>query len=628
LIGPTTIPATASVFTPSPIGMILVGQTVTGYWSVNIPAATPAGVYVATLTAWDDSNNDAIMQAAEASTTAVLQLTVNAKRVLKVIQNPLNLGLATEGSLVQAPIEVQNVGNIPLALVRGKSAALVGGVDTIPAANATFSDPIGAIPVGASVIATVSVSIGAPRANGTYNGTFLVYEDYNPADGAHQPAAEEYANFSVIVQVGKKGIAVTPMVDLGNANPGAIPSAGFTVTNTGDFPLQRVRWLASDSWSGSVAIASANLGLAPAAPFVINVAGNRAAVASLTIPPFTPPGTYIGTHTVWEDENNDGIVQPGEASATFNTRVTVLTYQALDLLPTLVDFGTLTAGTTSHWIEVGFRNLGNVALSGFAWTFTALDDGLGNTIPVGALQASTTYLPDPVPPGGIATAHVRIAVPAGQMASIYGPTGGQALSGNAGAAVDTCQFRVEVLAAHTGPNFASGTVYQTIATTTFPAVPAAPGRFILSGWVCPGTGSVRIGLAQTREDGSVAVYDFVEVASTGQVIGGGPNLVNVGVTETLPFYPPDGGGAMMTFYRIFIALDLAFNESVASQAHILLDNSSPTALGSHSVWLDGIQFEQGVRPDQIVPTTFNRGRKVVSPNREQDVRGQQYYYQW
>lgn len=629
LIGPVTIPATASVFTPSPIGMVLVGQTAPGSWRVNIPPATPVGVYTGTLTVWDDTNNDGVMQPAEASSTAALELSVNAKRVLKVIQNPLNLGLATEGSIIQGPIEIQNVGNIALSMVRGQAANLVGGVDTIPAGNATFTDPIGAIPVGNSIFATVTVNIGAPRANGTYNGTFLVYEDYNPANGSYQAGAEEYTTFPVTVQVGRKGLTVTPgLVDLGTANPGTTPSFSFTVSNTGDFPLTRVRWLQGNAVSGSDVIASSNLGLAPAAPFTINIAGNRAAVASLSIPAFTPPGTYIGTHTVWEDENNDGQWQAGEASATFNTQVVVPSYPLLTILTSLVDFGSLTQGTSSDWQPVTFQNLGNVPLTGFAWTFMALDDGLGHTIPVGALEASTTYLPDPLNPGQIGTSQVRLTIPGGQFVGTYGPTGGQAFTANAGATTDSCSFLVRVLEAPTGPQFASGTIFQRIATTTWPATPAAPQRFILSGWVCPGTGSVRIGVSQTREDGSVAVSDSVEIASTGHVLVVGPNSIQGGVIESFPFLPPELAGTSLTFYRIYLTFELAFDPLVSSATQVLLENSSPVALGSQAVWLEGIQLERAILPEQIYPTTFNRGHKVVSPNRSADVQGHRYYYQW
>lgn len=634
LIGPQTIPQNANFFSPNPIGTLIVGQRKSSNWYVSIPPATPPGVYLATLTVWDDSNNDGIIQAAEAIATASLKLTVNSKRVLKVFQNPLDFGVATEGSIVQKVIEIQNIGNVALNKVMSKGGILrYGLIDSIPEGNVSFNpQPIGALAIGESKLATVTIAVGMPRANGTYSGVFYVYEDYNPANNSFDQATEEHASYSVILRVGKKKITVDrTLVDLGSVNHGNAGTGTFNVINSGDFSLERVRWLAGPS-EGPVIIPAHMHTFTPNDPFSIPYGSSRSAEASLLIATYTAPGVYIGTHTVYEDENNNSSYDAGEPYATFTTKIIVLATDGIRIEPVnrnyeiTVDFGKVKQGMSTNWKEITFMNIGNTLLKNFYWNFSNifLSDNSDYIRPEN-IEYQLIVQNNELYPGMIGTAVVRINVPISQKVGVYGPTSGQRIYASGSTTVsDVCMFKIEVIPK--GPNFASGTVYQEISTSTFPAAPTeSPERYFLSAWVCPATGSVRIGFAQVDEKGNVNNYDYAEIASTGKILYGGNNVINAGITDTVTVNTPYG---LLTFYRLFIAIDYRFDQQLASSTVISITNSSPSELGSHSVFIDAVQFEKAVLKDQTLPTEYNNGIKIITPNRSLDVTGKKYYYQW
>ncbi|MEW5995195.1 MAG: hypothetical protein AB1744_12495, partial [Candidatus Zixiibacteriota bacterium] len=168
LVGPQTIPATASVFIPANLGYLLSTQSRSGTWQVFVPANTPAGVYAGTMTVWNDTDDDNVMDGPEASATANLQLTVTSKRVILVVQDPLDLGWNTENSTTQGAFEIRNVGNLDLTDVRLVASEIRNlALDVIPAASITFSPAsIGPMAIGAARLATVTVSVGSPQSNG------------------------------------------------------------------------------------------------------------------------------------------------------------------------------------------------------------------------------------------------------------------------------------------------------------------------------------------------------------------------------------------------------------------------------------------------------------------------------
>jgi len=621
IAGPPDISAQANIVSPTVIGGISAGQTKSVTWQVLIPNGCIAGNYTGTLTIWDDRNGNDLLDVDEVSDTVNLILTVNSRKVIKVMQNPLNLGWTLSGTTVQGAFEIVNVGNLDLTSVTPLASSISNMGNTIPAGNISFSPgSLGLMAVGTARIATVTVAVGWPRADGTYRGNQRIFDDYSGADGLYS-ANEESCLFELMVSIGYKKLSITNPVAFGTRNPGQIVTQACSIKNETTVPLTAVKWLKGQLESGSSIIPVASLTFVPAGPIGIGGSNNRACSVYIALDASTPPGNYIGTHSVWEDNNGDGIIQASEASATFNTTLTVAALPALDILSGSINAGQIAAGSTSPWIEVMFINTGNVSLTSaeLNWHFNAMHDVLGNSLAAGAVTASTTLLPDPLPPNQTGRAFFRIGpIPANQVPGLY--FGGPQTLSNGGTASDFCEFACEIIPG--GPiNLPPGTVIQAIATTTFPA-PAQ--RYFFSAYVCPASGAAKISLLGRDEADANTTQAFgMELKSDLTLTTFGSGIHRAEILETIP---PDAT-SVFPWHRIFFSFDFAFDPLLASHTYLSLQNSSPTT-ASHSVWFDGIQFERSVFPDQIRPTSYNPGKKIVSPNKGLSLSGDKLYMEY
>jgi hypothetical protein len=632
--GPISIQAVNNNFSPVSIGGLLIGQTRQSSWNVSIPANASATTYTGTLTVWEDSNKNDLIDGAEANDTAVLELVVNARRVIDVVQTQLDLGWAAPDTSAKGQITVRNVGNLNLSDLRGFSGTLFSGFSNIPAGNIDFvPDPIGVLAVGTQKTATVSVTIDSAQPDGTYFGNQRVYEDYNAANGNYD-AAEESDIFELLVRIGKKSFyeqAINnPPVSFGSRNPGGVYNQSFTVFNATAIALTRLKWkILTQPDSGTDVFPVGNLELLPAGTTNISGGSNRLYTASLTVGLYQPPGLYVATASIYEDDNSDNVIQSTEASATFNIIVDVAAVPSLDIVPVTVDFGQITQGTTeSH--EIMFRNTGNVELTNFSWAFTPL-----NKMPDQISDADISYLmsfiPDPVVPGDYATTTVEITIPLAQPTGIYGPSGPQALSAAvAGSPEDNANFRCEVVAADSiSFQLPPGGVAQEIATLTFSA-PAGDNVYFLSAWVCPGSGSANISFITYNESGQSVATVTARIDSSGNFSDAqaGINLVNSGVTQSHDFPHADYPADDFNFYRIYLAFEYTHDELLASNTRIVLSNTSPDDGNKYSVWFDGIQLEKSVFEDQTRPTVYKKRQTLFSPTKKSTIEGDEYYYEW
>jgi len=619
--GPPNITSEAHVVSPVVIGAVSVGQTKSAAWHVMIPGGTAAATYSGTLTVWDDRDGDDLVDADEETDMVGLLLTVNTKRVIKVLQDPLDLGWTLSGTTVQGAFEVVNVGNTALTMATPLASEMRNLGNTIPAGNISFSlDPIGFMAAGTAKVATITLMVGWPRADGTYRGYQRIYDDYSGANGSYS-ANEESDLFELIVNVGCKKLSVTNPVAFGNQDPDQTVTQGFSVKNETTVPLTKVKWLLGHLESGANIIPVASLTFTPVGPFGVGGSTTRSCTAQIVLGQYLPVGNYIGTHTVWEDNNDDGIVQSSEASATFNMTVTVNGVSALNILNGSVNAGQVAAGSTSPWIEVFFANTGNVNLTGagLTWNFSSLSDGLGHSVAAAALTASTTIVPNPLLPNQTGSAFFRIGpVPGGQVPGFY--YGSPQTLTDGGTAADSCEFVCEIIIG--GPrNLASGTIIQSIATSTFAG---SSQRYFLSAFVCPGSGSAKLALiARDGANIDTTLTFGVEINAASVLTTYGSGIHSAGILKTVR--PSSPGG--YTWYRIFMAFDFAYDPDVASHTYLSLENSSPTT-ASHAVWFDGVQLERSVFPNQSHPTAFGTGKKIISPNRNSDLSGEKLYMEW
>ena len=617
----------SNLFDPALIGAISVDQTKQSQWSVNIPATTPAGDYVATLTVWEDSDNNGEINGAEALDKASLHLTVNAVRVIDVIQDSLDLGWCTENSTLSGNIEIYNAGNIDLTNLTAQSADISSSIDTIASNDITFdANPIGSLAIGNSIIATVTVNVGSPKADGTYNGDQIIYDDYNSNDGSYDSSKEESDTFNLIVKVGKKSVYETdssnPPIDFGSQDPNNTYTQSFKVYAGTAVPLSKLKWKNITAFtSGAHSFPISNLTFTPTGPFSVSGGENTDCTASLIVDQYQYAGDYTATTTIWEDENDDDIIDDNEASATFNLKITVNSQPALVLNDSQIDFGNVAQGATVS-VDIGFRNTGNIDLTSFSWLFSDLQ-GADDSIADSNITYSSTFSPDPVTPGKYGTNTVSIYAPPDKITETYGYTGGQSLcSSVSGNPTDSCEFKCNVITG--GPDLASGTVYQEIATSTF----ANQHRYILSAWVCPASGTAKIGFVQTKSDGSVSTGVDIQIASSGQIIPESNNATidDYGITRSLPFTKSNNED--FKYYRIYLTFDLKFDDSVASKTMIILQNTSPKKDNPHDVWFDGIQLEQADNSNMKKPTDYSPHKKIISPNSAHTMDEGKFYYEW
>ncbi len=618
--GPPDIVNTANVVNPVPIGWLSIGQTKNCNWHVEIPDGCAPATYSGTLTVWEDPNNNNLLDPGEMSDSVNLLLTVNSKKVIKVIQDPLNLGWTLSNTTVQGVFEVVNVGNTDLDLATPVASQMINLGNVIPASSISFT-ALGFMPVGTAKLATVTLVVGFPRADGTYRGYQRIFDDYSAANGLYS-ANEESCLFELIVNVGYKKLSVTNPVAFGSRNPGQTVSQTFSVKNETTVPLTSIKWLRGPLESGANTIPVASVTFVPATAFGVGGGNTRSCTAQLFLGPTLPPGNYIGTHTVWEDNNADGLIQSNEASATFNTTLTVKPVSGLDIVDNMIDAGQIAAGSTSPWVEVAFINTGNIDLTEAAlyWSFNSLGDGLGNSIAAGIITASTTTQPDHVLPGQTGTAYFRIGpVPGAQANGIY--FGSLQTLTDGGSASDVCEFTCEITAGG-AQNFTSDSVFQNIATTTFPA-PAQ--RYFLSAYVCPATGSARLVLIG-RDEANVNTTQSlgIEFNSDATLTTFGPGIVKAGIIDTIQ----PSTSHPYPWYRVYFAFDFAYDPLIASRTYLSLENSSPTTIASHAVWFDGVQLERSIFINQEYPTAFHHGKKIVSPNQTRTISGKRYYTEW
>ncbi|HNW36669.1 MAG TPA: hypothetical protein PKM25_17150, partial [Candidatus Ozemobacteraceae bacterium] len=466
---------------------------------------------------------------------------------------------------------------------------------------------------------------------GKYSAFQRIYDDYVAPYFSYQ-ASEESKQFELIVKVGNKTLTVTNFVDFGTHNPGAVYSniPPFVVTNTSNLPL-KLYWTKGIWTSGSDTIPAASMTIVPAGGFQIpgGIGNFTNCTAQLTLNQNLPPGTYIATHTVWDDGNGNGTQQSTEASATFQTQVVVNPVYALDILQPTIDFGSVSRGN-SVTKDVGFRNIGNASLTNFVWSFQDMDDAAAHMISAASISY-TVAVPGTVSPNGLGTISVTIHVtdsaqPTGDYSGIN-----QTLSGTGGSN-DICTFMCRVdPGGVTG--LASGTIYQKVATTTsaigigIPDVSLPPKRFILSAYVCPGSSSAALGFFETASPSKALVgpINSVTVDKSGNVTGS--TSYEFGVTEAIPQFNSQHGETFK-WYRLYIVFDKNFDGFTRDGFYILLQNLSDGTLASQSVWFDGVQIEEATYPDQTRPTRFGTGLKVISPNRSLELHGDKSYLEW
>lgn len=628
--GIETISGTSLTFTPATLDPLAAnpGQTRTGQWSAVIPAGQKIGTYTGIMRTWDDANNSFIPDTTEASDTVGVEVRVTGKRVLSISPNPADFFFVPAGQSATLTLNLKNTGNIPVNIPDVAEAIKVKAfplnpvspdLPSIPETRLLFTPtPLAtSLGVNQSVPITVSISVPAGQTTGPYAGNQTIFIDHAPGNNSPD-AGEESVTLQVKVNVNQKKLSITSTVSLGSGNPG-IPgqpstrNATFEAKNLTSIPLSKLKWQAQPLISGANSIPVSAFSFTPTGPFSISSGGTKAVAASLSIPVYQLAGTYSSLQTLFEDENNNGSVDAGEASATFVLSVSVNTFPRIEILPSIADLGDVKPGESTLPFDLTINNIGNVDIASLDTKWA-----LANLAGPGTIDSSLisfSAIPDPLVVGASTICQVTVGpVDSSQAAGLH--TGVQTLEGQ------TCELQLNVLSSAIGPDLASGSLYQEIATTSFSAL--APETVIFSAFVAA-TGTAAIGFLETLADKTTASYREVSFDFLNKTLSqSGPGIIDTGAVNIAQQNDH-------TWYRLYITFDYQFVESSASHTFIVLKNATPdatVALASYSVLFDGIQLEKAVIPGQTKPTAYGAKGKLISPSEGTSLDGKTQYYEW
>lgn len=591
------------------------GQNKTGSWRVQVPALTPVGSYTGTLMVWNDTDADGTYDAGEASDTMTISLGVSELPAIDVVQEPLNLYFIPAGKTKSGTFEVQNIGNVDLADFTLRAV----GAELNPAVGYPIAAPEISISTASNGYATGTVTVSVPegRSDGVYSGTQTVYVDVNE-NGVFDSGSDPSTTFVLTLTVGEKKMSADSPVQFGLRNPGTVTEAvQFSLHNLKSLGINNGRWLTP---AGGGSFPLSGMTLAPET-FTISPNGDKSCTLSLSIPATQGPGEYVAVHTAFDDDNGNGLIDMYEASAPVQISVTVATYPHLDILPETLVASSVAGGEAVTQVTFPVYNSGNVTFTSFEWNPNTLYMS-GYSLPAPSLES---IVPTSLAPGEYATGTISVAPI--DIEQYPGPYTGDLILKDTfwqpsyAAAQDTIHFTFIVR----GPDLGHASTYQKLASSTFAAL-APNNRYIISGWVCPGSGSAGIGFFRADRNGYVAGFDGVIIASNSIITRIG-SPVEAGIIESYPAKNASYPDATFNWYRVYAAFDYTFDPAVASSAWIAIKNFSPTN-ASHAVWFDGVQFEKYTIRGQTRPAPFTTGRKVVTPGPELSTEGGKSYFEW
>ena len=192
--------------------------------------------------------------------------------------------------------------------------------------------------------------------------------------------------WSTGISIQNRSLALAPplIVDMGSVEPAAVSAAiPVTVNNTGDLPLNSVKWEFHNLTFGSYFIPYPSIVGDPSPIGAIAIGGNAPATLQVTVPPGTEAGTYQANQFVYEDLNSDGI-STNEPIGQFSITVDVSPTEKLAFSPALVDVGAWAPGDTTTEVSFLVSNVGNVDLTRVRLVPQDLPGGGGFFIPAGA----------------------------------------------------------------------------------------------------------------------------------------------------------------------------------------------------------------------------------------------------
>jgi hypothetical protein len=259
------------------------------------------------------------------------------RKIIDVASTTLDFGTCDPGALAASlTTQVRSLGNHALPLVNFARVDLrTIATETLPASNILLA-PAPVFAIGTSAIQTLETAFQVPynQPAGNFFATMAFYDDHNRSGAFETSDPNDLVMVKIQVASVAKAVMVDEIYDLGYVLPGAV-SASKTIEFVGVGNRDIVRLKFSP-------VSPCNF--EPLVPGAYPTDGYGTAAVSVTIPALQPPGEYSAIGTLYNDIDNDNVVDAGEAPDTFTIRWKIGT-PLLAISPTYFPFG---AGTPTY----------------------------------------------------------------------------------------------------------------------------------------------------------------------------------------------------------------------------------------------------------------------------------------
>ncbi|MFH1352982.1 MAG: hypothetical protein ABIH68_05335, partial [bacterium] len=368
--------------------------------TVSISSVQTAGTYTGAVSV-KDSDGDP-------SDTFSLKVIVNQKEYLNIqddegsVSSSIMVLSGNPGTGQSGNFKVENTGNVLLDNIIYASTILDdGGSNNIPTAYITFT-PTGTASLyfetGSDIVSsTVTVDIPSEQAPGLYSGVVTAKDDDDTPSDTFILRLTVNGIEDITVQNNYLDIIASSMALSGA--PGATVTGDFGIENTGNISLDNVIFSAVTFTGGSGSISTSAIVFTPGLIANLNYkAGSdkQDIEISISIPAAQPPGIYVSTITVKDDDS-----APFDS---FLLKLTVNDYENLNVHNNAMDvWGNemhITGAFESTTPAAGYfllENTGNMNLTGIEFISANLEhgtlvDGQGDPIIIAAADVDFTPL--------------------------------------------------------------------------------------------------------------------------------------------------------------------------------------------------------------------------------------------
>ncbi len=396
------VPASASVS---------YGNPATFTWVFKTTQATTIGssfAMIASATGKDLNQVDSPVKRNITVSTPVSNMISILQRDLSIAPDPMQIGTLLCGQSFDFPLQLLNSGNTDIRrIVWNKDFPTSPTGKKIPTSYFYFTPAAGAsIATGTAVTdGFLTMQIPFNQEAGTYTAIMSVFDDLS-GDGVYF-TGEPYKEFAVQVVASQCRVVYTleNQVELGGYPQGQhTATITLAIANGGNIDLTHLKFYLdpADKVATNSFITILPNPFGALATNAVRLASISAFVGADT------PGDYVTRFTVWDDYSNFDVIDPWEASATFNVRFSV-GGKSFTISPSPLNLGNGTPTQTLSDFPITVTNDGQLTITNPAARVEDLNQG-SKTI---AAEWITLLPPGPLAPGESKMATLSVYIPAG-----------------------------------------------------------------------------------------------------------------------------------------------------------------------------------------------------------------------